>query len=229
MPIEVIVTPICTAEMYSLMFASCSSASSAPLRAFVAHHFQARAARAHERVLGDHEERVDRDQHGREDELQAVHAAARIRRAPARPAKPCRLSRVRAYGQSRPRYFGEVLRRRSSLADAPNGSKASRRKQRIRGRALGSAQASASICVGEREVGVGEAALGVGRERQAHLVPAVHQDVGVVVGRLRELGDAIDEARSRRRSPRTSARARSTRPSRRHSPPCEALLDLVRR
>ena len=32
MPIEVIVTPICTAEMYSLMFASCCSASAAPRR-----------------------------------------------------------------------------------------------------------------------------------------------------------------------------------------------------
>ncbi len=33
----------------------------------LAHHLQARAARAHEGVLGDHEERVDGDQKGRED------------------------------------------------------------------------------------------------------------------------------------------------------------------
>ena len=69
MPIEVIVTPIWTAEMYSLMLPSCSSASAAPRSAFLAHQLKARPPRAHERVLGDHEEGVDRDQHGREDEL----------------------------------------------------------------------------------------------------------------------------------------------------------------
>ncbi len=63
MPIEVIVTPICTAEMYSLMSVSCVERQRGPSGAFVAHHLQARAARAHERVLGDHEEGVDRDQH----------------------------------------------------------------------------------------------------------------------------------------------------------------------
>ncbi len=45
-----------------------------PPQAFVAHHLQARPARAHECVLGDHEERVDGDQQGREDQLQPGHA-----------------------------------------------------------------------------------------------------------------------------------------------------------
>ncbi len=40
-----------------------------PLGALLAHHFKLCAARAHERVLGDHEEGVDRDQQGRDDEL----------------------------------------------------------------------------------------------------------------------------------------------------------------
>ena len=48
-----------------------------PARAFVAHDLQARPARAHERVLGGDEEGVDRDQYGREYELQPVHAGSR--------------------------------------------------------------------------------------------------------------------------------------------------------
>jgi hypothetical protein len=51
---------------------------------------------------------------------------------------------------------------------------------------------------GKREVGVGEAARGVGGELQAHLVPPVHEDVGVVVGSLSELGDMVDEGNRRR-------------------------------
>ena len=43
------------------------------------------------------------------------------------------------------------------------------------------------------EVGLGEAALGVGGERQADLVPAVDEDVGVVVGLLGQFGHAVDE------------------------------------
>ena len=41
------------------------------------HHLEARAARAHERVLGDDEERVDRDQQRREDQRDGVHARLR--------------------------------------------------------------------------------------------------------------------------------------------------------
>ena len=73
MPIEVIVTPIWTAEMYSLMLPSCPRASAAPRAPSSRITSSRAAARAHERVLGDHEERVDRDQDGRQDELQAVH------------------------------------------------------------------------------------------------------------------------------------------------------------
>ena len=58
--------------------------------AFLAHQLKARPPRAHERVLGDDEERIDRDQHGRDDELQAVHAelvdlAASLKSAPVSP------------------------------------------------------------------------------------------------------------------------------------------------
>src|ERR1700730_14983610 len=45
----------------------------------------------------------------------------------------------------------------------------------------------------EAEVRVGEAPLGVREERQAHLVPAVYEDVGVVVGFLGKLRHAVDE------------------------------------
>ena len=61
-------------------------------RALLMHHFQARAFGAHERVLGDHEERVHRDQHDREDELQAVHASVSMRAAMPKSASvrpPC--------------------------------------------------------------------------------------------------------------------------------------------
>ena len=49
-------------------------------------------------------------------------------------------------------------------------------------------------------------------ERQAHLVPAVHEDVRVVVGRLGEPRPRGRRTRSPRRSRRTSARARSRSP-----------------
>jgi hypothetical protein len=45
----------------------------------------------------------------------------------------------------------------------------------------------------EREVGLGQAAVRVGGERQAHVVPAVHEDVGVVIGRLCGRRDGVDE------------------------------------
>ena len=108
MPIEVIVTPICTAEMYSLMLSSWLERQRRALGAFVAHHFQARAARAHERVLGDHEERVDRDQHGREDELQ--------RRSRAR-----RRSRGAASARPRPRSGGDGVAQVARRGHATSG------------------------------------------------------------------------------------------------------------
>src|SRR4051794_38191982 len=43
------------------------------------------------------------------------------------------------------------------------------------------------------EVGRGEAALAVVRERQADLVPVVDEDVRVVIGRLGGVGDLVDE------------------------------------
>src|ERR1700691_329895 len=43
------------------------------------------------------------------------------------------------------------------------------------------------------EVGLRETALGVSRELETDLVPAVQMDVGMVVGRLGGLGHAIDE------------------------------------
>ncbi len=74
--IEVIVTPIWTAEMYSLMRSSWLQGERGAARAFLAHQFQARSPGAHERVLGGDEERVDRDQDDREYELQPVHAGS---------------------------------------------------------------------------------------------------------------------------------------------------------
>ena len=65
-------------------------------------------------------------------------------------------------------------------------------------------------------------------ERQAHLVPAVHEDVGVVVGGLGGLGDAVDE----RDRGGEVGEAASSRTIERSSPACQsadagqALLDL---
>src|SRR5215216_4311098 len=42
-------------------------------------------------------------------------------------------------------------------------------------------------------VGVGESTLRVGRERDTHLVPPVHEDVRVVVGLLGDVGDPVHE------------------------------------
>jgi hypothetical protein len=46
---------------------------------------------------------------------------------------------------------------------------------------------------GELEVRVGETTLGVRGEGQADLVPAVHENIGVVVSRLCDLSDAVNE------------------------------------
>ena len=55
-------TPIWQAEMYSVDAVLLGERKRRAAQPFVAHHFQARAPRAHERVLRDHEERVERDQ-----------------------------------------------------------------------------------------------------------------------------------------------------------------------
>ncbi len=47
--------------------------------------------------------------------------------------------------------------------------------------------------LGQSEVSVGDAALRMGRASNAHLVPAVDQDVGVMVSYLGYTGDAVDE------------------------------------
>src|SRR2546421_11123058 len=49
----------------------------------------------------------------------------------------------------------------------------------------------------EAEVRLGEARLRVRGERQAHFVPAVQKDVGVVVGLLGELRHTVDEVHRR--------------------------------
>src|SRR3712207_5623808 len=46
---------------------------------------------------------------------------------------------------------------------------------------------------GHLDVRAGQAARGVRREREADAIPAVDEDVRVVVGRLGGLGDAVDE------------------------------------
>ena len=89
------------------------------------------------------------------------------------------------------------------------------------------AQESASIGAGEVEVGLGDPALAVGRERQPDLVPAVDEDVRVVVRRPRprpptRLTKAIAAAKSASSRSRTIAS-----PSRRQGVP-ECRVDLPR-
>ena len=76
MPIEAIVLPTWQVEMYSLMCSSWRSASFAPRSALLARQLEARVPRAHQRVLGDHEERVERDQHRRQAATQSQFTAA---------------------------------------------------------------------------------------------------------------------------------------------------------
>ncbi len=192
MPIEVIVTPIWTAEMYSLTLPSCSSASAGAPRAFLAHQFEPRPARAHERVLGDHEERVDRDQQRRDDQLQAVAHA---------DPEPWRVGRARGHRRrpARGPVRARLLRGSSSssfiaLRRPLKGSKRHASEAPVRG----VAQTRRIESSRELEVGVGEPALRVRGEREADLVPAVDEDVRVVVLLLGDLGDAVDEGDRRR-------------------------------
>ena len=77
----------------------------------------------------------------------------------------------------------------------------------------------------EREIGLGDAALAVRGERQAQLVPAVDEDVRVVVRGLGGAGHRGWRAPSRRRSPRASGRGRSRRrPGATGRPRCEPAI-----
>ena len=122
-----------------------------------------------------------------------------------------------------PRYFGRGSSSSSSDADGPtvaSGSVGSERARR-------GAQAARRSRAASSKSASREAALGVGGERQPHLVPAVHEDVGVVVGRLGASPRRGRRTRSPRRSP-SSLRSRTiASPSRRQlASRREALLDL---
>src|SRR5579863_361038 len=117
--------------------------------------------------------------------LTATSRAARISFSPVTPDRgeqPAEPPPGSAIGRC---YFGEVRLRRSSAADALTVAG---------GAVAGGASSTQPVDPqGEREVGVGEASLRVSRELEAHLVPTVDEDVGVMVGGLREVGDAVDE------------------------------------
>ena len=134
MPIEVIVTPIWTAEMYSLTLAQLLERERRALGAFLAHHFQARAARAHERVLGDHEERVDRDQ--QRPSRMSLSPFTRARRLAGRAPSGASVSQPAGRG-AQPTGGATLLRGSSSssfiaLVRPHNRSKAGRAGQRDR-------------------------------------------------------------------------------------------------
>ena len=101
----------------------------------------------------------------REDELEAVHA----RRDPLRRRAPCAVDATAARTGARQARRATLLRGGSSSsfidADLPNGSKGAGRDRAAR--AAPALRRAPSIARGEREVGVGEAALGVRGERQA--------------------------------------------------------------
>src|SRR3954468_5209600 len=70
-------------------------------------------------------------------------------------------------------------------------------KTRVRAACAGAASARTALAqsvdaLRHLKVVPGEPALAVRRERQAHLVPPVDEDVGVVVGRLGRVGDPVD-------------------------------------
>src|ERR1051325_3333709 len=95
-----------------------------------------------------------------------------IRTATARSSRTVtRLGRVRAR-----RYFE---RGRRSWSDGENGTRLSAAREGVDRR-------------GQVEVRLGEPAGGVVGDRQPDLVPPVDEDVGVVAGRLRRVGDRVD-------------------------------------
>ena len=180
MPIEVIVTPICTAEMYSLTFASCSSASAAPLAP--SSRISSRRARR---------ERTSAYSAITKNALIAISSAARMSfrpftRVPAipdarrRPACGPDAATVGAGGPSR----ATLLRGRSSSSSFIVLSTRSTVARAMVGReagALRSGEARRSRAASAKSASV-RPPCGVRGERQAHLVPAVHEDVRVVVG-----------------------------------------------
>src|SRR5450759_556853 len=189
MPIEVSVTPICTAEMYSLMFPSCSSASPAP--------FMRCSRMISRRAL---RERTSAYSAITKNALIATRTAVKMSFRPFTPARrPATRHGTRRGCPSRddgsgggplgPSYLGVDLLRRSSVADPSKVARA------MVGRATPAPARSGELVdpAGELEVGGGEAALRVGAERQAHLVPAVQEDVRVVVGGLCGVGYAVHE------------------------------------
>src|ERR1700730_7265676 len=182
MPIEVSVTPICTEEMYSLMFPSCSSARFAPF--WPSSRISSSRARR---------ERTSAYSAITKNALIAISTAVRMSLRPFTPARRSPAGRLEPEGGSNregravcgpsgPRYFGEDLRRRSLLADLPTVARAMAGSD-----AAGPGSGGTVDLARQLKVGVGEPALGVGGERQADLVPAVEEDVGMVVGRLGEL------------------------------------------
>ena len=112
MPIEAIVMPTWQAEMYSSMWSSWSQRQPRAPRRPPRHLLEPRPARAHERVLRDHEERVDHDQDGREDELQRVHCARASHLAGA--VRPAIGSSAAPAGARCPRALELLLRGRAS-------------------------------------------------------------------------------------------------------------------
>ena len=185
MPSEASVMPNWQADRYSLMSSSWRAARRrAASRPASGQLLEARAARAHERELGRDEEPVDQ----RRAASTATSSSAVIARRRCEP-----LLRGRSSG---------TLIRRGEVPAAERQQSADRR----------SASSEPVERSASAKSAVGDAALGVRRERQPDLVPAVDEDVRMVVGRLGDLGDAVRRTRSPRRSRRTRGRARSRRP-----------------
>jgi hypothetical protein len=82
----------------------------------------------------------------------------------------------------------------SFIGDAANGSSSVPRISNV-AEAVAVARDSAEPVQARGDIGVrlGQFAVGVIGQREPHLVPPVHEDVGVSVGLLRRLGDPIDE------------------------------------
>ena len=197
MPSEASVMPTWQADRYSLMSSSCVAARGAAPRGPPSASSSSRdAARAHERELGRDEEPVDEDEQRRP----ATSRSAVTRRRGVDAAATSRRGR-----------------RSWHAPDACTRSSASRRWP-VAGSVRARRSPRASV-----EVGLGDAALAVGRQRQADLVPAVDEDVRVVVGLLgAACATAVDEGDRRgevlelevaddRRRPRGASRAAGQR------------------
>ena len=193
MPIEAIVTPICTAEMYSLTFPSCSSASRAPRRP-PRQHLPGGARR----------ERTSAYSAITKNALTATSSAVRMSLSPftgvsdatvaagrdaAGPSPATAPVATRRADATSRRIFFVVHRSRRPR----NGSKPSGRRRLAGGSCRATLRrARRSLAASAKSASV-RPPCGVGGERQAHLVPAVDEDVRVVVGPLGQLGHAVDE------------------------------------